>query len=81
LPGPEADAEVVLTWTAADLAIRVTDTGSTTRSRPAGEGGRGLLGMRERVQLAGGRLRAGPRPGGGFAVEAELPTADVRTPS
>ena len=80
--GPQADAEVVLTWTAAALTIRVTDTGTSDGPRPADGGGRGLLGMRERVQLVGGRLTAGPRRQGGFAVEAELPTtADVRTPS
>jgi hypothetical protein len=31
--------------------------------------------MRERVALLGGRLSAGPRPGGGFTVRAELPAA------
>jgi signal transduction histidine kinase len=49
---------------------------------PVGErlagGGNGLPGMRERATALGGVLTAGPRPGGGFAVEAELPTEGVR---
>lgn len=35
--------------------------------------GHGLIGMRERVELFGGRFHAGPLSGGGFAVRAELP--------
>jgi signal transduction histidine kinase len=31
--------------------------------------------MRERVSALGGRLTAGPRAGGGFRVQAELPAA------
>ncbi|GGW44536.1 sensor histidine kinase [Streptomyces griseoloalbus] len=42
---------------------------------PLEEGGtgHGLVGMRERVRLAGGSLDAGPLPDGGFRVAAQLP--------
>jgi signal transduction histidine kinase len=40
---------------------------------PVDRSGQGLLGMRERASLHGGRLRAGPRPEGGFAVRASFP--------
>lgn len=38
-----------------------------------GIGGTGLKGLTERLAAAGGSLRAGPSPRGGFAVTAELP--------
>jgi signal transduction histidine kinase len=38
--------------------------------------GHGLAGMRERVTLLGGTFSAGPAPGGGFEVAAELPTGE-----
>ena len=40
-------------------------------SRPSG--GFGLTGLAERVGALGGRLRAGPRPEGGWEVVALLP--------
>ena len=55
------------------LRLRVTDDGQIDPVRPASHGF-GLLGMKERVQLLGGTLRAGPAPEGGWAVDAELPT-------
>ena len=54
------------------LDIDVHDNG-TGDPDPQGGGGHGLIGMRERVRLHGGRLRAGPLPGGGFAVHASFP--------
>jgi signal transduction histidine kinase len=55
-----------------ELRIEVTDDGRTTSPRTA-NGGHGLVGMRERVALYGGRLTVGPRTDGGFAVCARLP--------
>jgi signal transduction histidine kinase len=53
-----------------ELAIEVTDDGRGG----AGNGtGYGITGMRERADLLGGRLSAGPRPEGGFQVAARLP--------
>lgn len=54
------------------LEVSVTDTGSDT-AEPSRVGGRGLIGMRERVALFGGTLTAGGRADGGFEVVARLP--------
>lgn len=45
---------------------------------PQGDGGAGLLGMRERALLLGGEFEAGPRDDGGFQVRAELPYRESR---
>jgi signal transduction histidine kinase len=59
----------------AELTVEVTDDGrGVEASRP----GRGLIGMRERVTLHGGRLDAGPVPGGGFRVHATFPLGGLR---
>lgn len=77
--GPGAEAEVALTWSRRGVRLRVTDTGGTRPEHDGGEepqaGGGGLRGMRERVQLAGGALRAGPLPDGGWQVQADLPAS------
>jgi len=56
------------------LEVEVLDDGKQRGEEEVGnEGGLGLIGMRERVSLHGGHLRAGPRPDGGFAVLATFP--------
>ena len=55
------------------VATDITN-GTATRPDPGPGSGRGLLGMRERVQLYGGTLQTGPRPDGGYQVHAALPT-------
>jgi signal transduction histidine kinase len=72
--GAGAEAHVQLEWRRADLSVRVTDDGAGCAAEDDGRG-RGLQGMRERAALHGGRVEAGPRPGGGFAVHAVLPYA------
>jgi signal transduction histidine kinase len=70
--GPSATAEVEVTATERDVRVRVADTG--TRLEPvATNGGSGLRGMRERASVYSGTVQAGPRPEGGWRVEAQLP--------
>ncbi|MFE6053576.1 sensor histidine kinase [Kitasatospora sp. NPDC056446] len=67
-------AVVVLDWRdPAVLVVRVEDPGPAVLA-DAGGSGSGLVGMRERAGAFGGTITAGPVPGGGFRVRAELPT-------
>jgi signal transduction histidine kinase len=71
--GP-ATADVRLTFTADTVELAVTDDGRGPRPGDAGPvDGHGLVGMRERVSLYGGRLYTGPRASGGFAVHVLIP--------
>ena len=53
--------------------LEVADNGSGVGTPASETGGRGLLGMRERAELLGGKLTAGPADGGGFCVSASIP--------
>jgi len=77
---PGAPATVDVAACGKGIRIEVTDGGN-----PAGPGsglgfrpGHGVVGMRERVAAFGGSLDAGPCPGGGFRVLAEVPAEAAR---
>ena len=55
-----------------ELSVEVVDDGRGATGNGSAHGF-GIIGMRERVGLLGGRLTAGPRPEGGFRVAARLP--------
>jgi len=59
------------------LHVTIADDGPALDSTPAGQGGTGLIGLRERIRRHGGRMGAGPRPSGGFELHAELPIGDA----
>jgi signal transduction histidine kinase len=69
---PAASTAVRIAYRNDDLLIEVTDDGAALTVRESG-GGRGLLGLRERIAIYGGSLDAGPRPGGGWRVRATIP--------
>ncbi|WP_109509438.1 sensor histidine kinase [Nocardioides speluncae] len=63
-----------LRYDAESVGLRVTNEAAAPERRPAApSAGRGIQGMRERCQLLGGELTAGPVPSGGFEVTASLP--------
>ncbi|WP_063885316.1 MULTISPECIES: sensor histidine kinase [unclassified Streptomyces] len=80
---PGAATEVVVRYGSRHLEVDVTNEGGRTipAHMPAGTG-HGLIGMRERAKLYGGRIDIGPRDeGDGFAVRLTLPlTAQAGAP-
>jgi signal transduction histidine kinase len=78
--GASGQARVLVRYGERDLELQIHNGVESASGRRQGasdrqvrRSGRGLLGMRERVRLFGGELRAGPGPGGGFTVDARLP--------
>jgi signal transduction histidine kinase len=68
-------ARVQLTYGEGELMLQIDDDG---RGGSSVNGGSGIVGMRERAAALGGRLDAGPGPGGGFRVSARLPLGGPR---
>lgn len=69
-------ATVDLTYAPGLVVVEISDDGrgaTTTAGGAHGIVGHGLLGMRERVAVFDGDLKAGPKAGGGYRVRATLP--------
>ncbi|MFI5679513.1 sensor histidine kinase [Streptomyces cellulosae] len=78
--------EITVAATADHVRLTVADDGPGTSATGPGPGpaeaigGTGLKGLTERLGAAGGSLRAGPSPRGGFTVTAELPVDQGESP-
>jgi signal transduction histidine kinase len=71
-----ARARVIVRYRPHEVVVVVEDDGPAVGTpAPLAQtgGGHGLVGMRERVEVYGGRIQAGPRPDGGYRVTAHLP--------
>jgi signal transduction histidine kinase len=71
--GSGAAANVRLAFDPDAVEVEVTDNGQGQTVGVAMGSRKGLIGMRERVELFGGRFSAGPMETGGFRVFARLP--------
>ena len=72
-----AAARVTVDYDPQAIRLEIADTGGTAGPSAATGNGRGLIGLRERLAVYGGRLEAGRRPTGGFRVRAWIPLAPV----
>lgn len=72
--GPGTEAEVRIRIDDRVVVIDIEDNGVGKTRLPGS--GHGVAGMRERAQLLGGTLEAGPRAGGGFSVIARIPVSE-----
>jgi signal transduction histidine kinase len=73
-PGAVARVDVIIEGRQASVRVEDEGGGAGPRQEAAGPG-LGLQGMQERVELLGGRLRAGP-DGGGWVVAATIDLQD-----
>ncbi|MEV8378832.1 hypothetical protein AB0P21_39210 [Kribbella sp. NPDC056861] len=70
----EGTAKVTVVYSPQGVAIEVSNP--VRSGTNFANSGYGIIGMRERVSVAGGSLLADLTPGAGFMVRADLPTPD-----
>lgn len=68
-----SEARVSIRYSPQSIGLEVADNGIGPSKNGSTDTGHGLKGMRERAELFGGKLTAGPNPGRGYLVRAELP--------
>ncbi|MGH2671048.1 MAG: sensor histidine kinase, partial [bacterium] len=68
-------AQVVARLEGGELSLVVTDDGKGFDPRAPDRDGSGLRGMRDRVELFGGRIDISSRPGLGTRIAARVPCA------
>jgi signal transduction histidine kinase len=73
--GP-ARARIDIDYGEETLTLSVSDNGAASAPGPPSPDSHGIRGMRERAELYGGVLTAGPREGRGFAVVLRLPISE-----
>ncbi len=78
--GPDPTVTVLLAWGKANVRLEVEDDGRGAAAAAGSDGaGMGLMGMKERAALFGGTVKSGPKPGGGFRVELDLPLPEAKS--
>ena len=72
---PRSDVRIVISVdeTERSLAVRVENDDTVHGDATLAGTGRGLVGLRERIQTLGGQFDAGRTYNGGWVVEARLP--------
>lgn len=70
---PGASVTVSIRRQATELVTTICNTAGSHQVTPLPSHQQGLIGLRERAELLGGTVTAGPIPTGGFALELRLP--------
>lgn len=72
-----ARVSVTVEYAPGELRVEVADSGGAPRTPAPPGGGRGLVGLRERLAVYGGTLRAGDGPRGGYRLRAVIPVEEM----
>ncbi|MFF7971163.1 histidine kinase [Streptomyces sp. NPDC007905] len=75
---PGATATVRIHHADGSIRATVTNTAPTRPPLPLPGAHHGLVGLRQRAELLGGTITAGPTPDGGYELRLELPTGNPR---